>query len=190
MILNVRGPSGAGKSWIARRLLEAYPSTKRELVGVFTKKKPRVVGYELPGGLFVMGNYEFPTSGGMDGFRPMDNIKWFTRQCASRYLYVFYESLLLAQQKGFVQELNQEYPGRMTLGILDTTAEGCVAAVYQRNGGKPIKEKVITVTHHRINRVANDLKADGLRVVSIPRNESFSSVVELFKGAGWNPNVV
>ncbi len=185
MLINPRGSSGAGKSFIARHLLANYPYEIETNVGMFTKQKPKVIAYHFPDDLVLLGNYSFPTSGGLDGFRPMDNVKSLIRDFGSKHKYVVYESLLLSQQVGFIYDLVAEFGDDIiTIAPIDTPVETCIARIYRRNGGKPIKEKTVVDAYNRVHSLGRRFTNDGLHVVTLDHKNVIEEFMNLLPN--WN----
>jgi len=68
---------------------------------------------------------------------------------------------------------------------LDTPIETCLARIYHRNGGKPIKEGAIIAHHNRVKRHAVELEALGEHTAWIDHTRSTEDVHELLMKNGW-----
>ena len=145
MIFDLRGSSGAGKSYVGHALLERYGRDDEIILepgNPFNKnkKKPKVGGYRLPGGLVVLGRYESTCGGleiGLTGVQTGEYIE----QAARLYDHVFVEGLFLSLVYGRYLELQQKLIDEgyeYVTGFLNTPMDVCHERVLERNGGKKI----------------------------------------------------
>ncbi|KKL65999.1 hypothetical protein LCGC14_2149360 [marine sediment metagenome] len=188
MLVNLRGPSGAGKSFIGHKLLDTYPHEEIWVDG-WNKTKPKLVAYELPGGLFVLGRYT-AKGGGLDGFltkRTRERFYDLIRSYAFNKPFVFAEALILSSSKGAWKGLASEMaPDPLVFAFMDTPFDLCVKQVYLRNGGRPIREDQVKAHHAYLQRLSHRLKEEGENVVTIDHTCGFDQVVQLFKDGGWS----
>ncbi|KKL64113.1 hypothetical protein LCGC14_2168300 [marine sediment metagenome] len=187
MLVNLRGPSGAGKSFIGHKLLDTFPHEEIWVDG-WNKTRPKLVAYELPGGLFVLGRYT-AKGGGLDGFltkRTRDQFYDLIEEYGCTKPFVFAEALIISSSKTRWQELAAKMaPDPLVFAFMDTPFDLCIKQVYIRNGGRQIKEEQV-LTHHRfLKRLTVRLKSEGENVVTIDHTCGFDQVVELFRAAGW-----
>lgn len=190
MIVNLRGSSGAGKSYVTRELLKKYPpEAKRQVAGLFSKKKARVVANELPGNLTVLGNYEYYQMGGLDGYKPWPSVKELITRYANARKFLVYEGLLLGQQRGLHVELGRQLgPENVILAVLDTPFEECLRRIYARNGGAVIKESTVETAWNHVRRQSESMAAAGeCQLVYLDHRDPFPQLERLLLDAGWDP---
>jgi gluconate kinase len=195
MILNLRGTSGSGKSTVGHYLVDTYAGKPIYEDG-WNKGKPRLVGYQLPGDFQVLGSYK-AAGGGLDTFSPHDRSQAITliTDHATQSRHLFFEALVISSTVPRYVELVNDLVSRgviasvndFVFAFMDTPAELCIQRVYQRNGGKPIKEGNIRTHHAYMVRVAQRLRDAGLRVETIHHERAFEDVEALYREAGWDP---
>ncbi len=189
MIVNLRSASGGGKSTLTRQFIDTYPHTKVEVAGRFTKVKPRVVKYILPGDLAVLGNYEHYQMGGLDGFRPYDEMWKFIYEATQEHEHVLFESLLIGSNLGRTLEL-MDYVGNenFLVGFLDTPVDLCIERIYGRQVKfKQIKEEIVVATHKRCSQLYERFTGMGRQAVWIDHTNAWNQVHDIFTKAAWNP---
>lgn len=190
MILTLRGCSGSGKSYVAHQLLERYPNTPIYLGGWNQDpNRPKLVGYDLPGGMLMLGRYTAP-GGGLDGFLLTKTREKFYALVRDAFLaapFVFGEALTISSSRIWWQELSREFPGQVIFAFLDTPVDLAIQRVLQRNGGRPIKEPQLKQHYRFVNRLGHRLEADGERVYWIDHTRPVEQVIQIFKDEGWQP---
>jgi hypothetical protein len=188
VFVNLRGPSGSGKSYIGHQFLEEFAYEELWEDG-WNKSKPKLVGYQLINGLYVLGPYRAP-GGGMDLLSPHDRKAslWWSEKFIGEGRFIFLESLIFSSTVPPFLEVVARHPGeRFVFAFLDTPFDLCIQRVYQRNGGKPIKEENVRSHHAYMGRVARRLQDLGQRVVIIDHTRAYEQVKELFIAGGWRP---
>lgn len=189
MFVNLRGPSGSGKSYVGHALLDVYPHVPI-FNDTWNKRKPKLIGYELPGELFILGRYT-ALGGGLDGFltaKTRDKFYALIHEYATTKPFVFGESLTISSARIWWEKLSDELGrGALVFAFLDTPPELCVERILQRNRGRPIKGEQVHAHHRFIQRLAKKLEARGERVVHVNHTRSVEEVIKLFIEAGWRP---
>jgi len=189
MFVSLRGPGGSGKSYVGHALLDAYPHVPI-FDDTWNKQKPKLIGYELPGGLVVLGRYTAP-GGGLDGFltsKTRDKFHALIRKYATTKPFVFGESLTISSSRIWWEELADELGyGALVFAFLNTPPDLCVQRILHRNGGKPIHEDQVHAHYRFIQRLAGKFEMRGDRVVHIDYKQSVEAVTKLFTEAGWRP---
>ncbi len=187
MLINVRGTNGSGKSSAVRHLLDTYGKENKIEQEGWRKKGTRVVGYELPGDLVVLGNYEYFQMGGLDGFKPYVRI-WeeLIPSFGKSHKYVVYESIIVSGVIGRACTLMDEFGGFFP--FLDTPVEECIRRIYARQSEyRPINEKIITNFHKRMVNMQTNLQVRGYNVAGLRHQDSGPHLEHLLKEAGWEP---
>lgn len=213
MIVWVRGPSGSGKSTVAHAFLDMFPESERTEVwwpaGVSLptapgkenpRKKPRLVGYELPGDLFVLGPYHVP-GGGLDllGGSVLKTQIPLVERSAAKYAHVFCESLtagnVVPERFAEMKErlLAAGIAGEVFMPVLDTTLDACIESVYERQirrTGKTRKfnEDVVRLIGKRVHMYQARAAGVGLDAPLLDRTIALETVVRRLKEAGWVGN--
>lgn len=149
LVLNVRGPNGSGKTSAVRQFMSLRnPRQLLEQNRVGVKGQPlrdKVIGYELDGNIRIVGSYEMEC-GGCDSIQDQDVIKALVTSWAEEGFDVIFEGLMVSTVWGTwtaVQE-TLEAKGHQWLWVfMNTPLAQCIANVYTRNGGKPIKENLV-----------------------------------------------
>ncbi len=189
LAVNLRAPCGGGKSYVGRWLKgNFHHRVIMEAGWLKTKLKP--AGYILPGGLIVLGKYEgeFVTSGGLDTYKPMDQVYALIRRYAPYARFLFYESLMISTTYGRSAEVAAEFGGSKHLfATLDTPQEVCVARMHARVKAKAANTTNLPALHKRVHRTAERFAEDGYPTVDIRHEDSLLQVLGLFRNAGWEP---
>lgn len=171
MILNIRGCNGSGKTTLARSLLDA--TTMREVTlsvaGVLLPKgKPPVITVDAGGNVALIGPYVGRKTGGCDCLPDFATVRAAIDAAALLYPHVVFEGVTLATVYSSWAEYDDSRGRDITWAFLDTPLEVCLARIYQRNGGQPIKEKLVADKHRSIQTVRGKALADHRRVVDVP----------------------
>lgn len=187
MIINPRGTSGSGKSTLGHWLINTFSHEEIYEDG-WNKTKPKLIGYRLPGNLIVLGPYR-ANGGGMDLISSGDRSKHY--DLIKRYWnngenHVFFEALVTSSTVPQYVKLSEELEP-ITFAFLDTPVDTCIANVYHRNGGKPIKEDNIRGHHGYMTRVAQRLRDAGQTVVTIRHEHAAEDLANLLVEGGWDP---
>lgn len=159
LIMNIRGTNGSGKSTVIFRLMDQ--AKKVFPVDLAPYKTPKGVLRQVEGtvledlGVVIVGPYH-TQCGGCDAIKTQDLVKEAVRKAASFNLKtVVFEGVLVSTIfKGYL-ELSRSLvkEGHSYLwGYLDTPVETCLARIQARNGGKPIKEKLV---HDKVRSIKN-----------------------------------
>ncbi len=149
MIINLRGTNGSGKSTVARGLLEGLETREVELAPYLTPGGvPRVVAglYAPARDLIVVGPYR-TACGGCDAIKTQDLVKESVRRAAALACHVFFEGVIISTLYSGYRALSDELRAaghHYTWAYLDTPLEVCLARIQARNGGKPIKENLVS----------------------------------------------
>lgn len=207
MIIQVRGTGGSGKSYIGFKMLENYPPIKDIVAPPMSqynhrKTKDRIIGYELPGDLAVLGTYRFKNentySGGLEAWTwkgSAQDMREFIAESCHKYSHVYFEGLLPALSikpylelgRRLVKEDAKALP--FVHAFLNTPREVCHQRILSRNGGKEIK--VETTVNYDWKRMHTSIKPqfDESEFWSpyVPYERSFEWVEEAFLSAGWDP---
>lgn len=203
MILNLRGPSGSGKSYPGFQLLKEYGPPIEEIrsTDYFNRKRPKLIGQVLPGGLCLAGRYTMKKStvkegagysGGVDGFFPVEELQQMLTDLSDQYPHMLVESLMISgtfeRWSDWAHERAQA-GNPVTFATLDTPLELCLERVQQRNGGKPVKEDTIAKHRRQVHRCARRLQDEGgHRSLLLDHTQSYEGVKQLLFEGGWDPS--
>lgn len=184
MIFNIRGPSGSGKTHLVYRLLRDYSNEPLWEPSFGTKGPARTPRAYRLGNLYVLGRYTGAVCGGVDGWFPLAvKVEPLIRYWAE-HGHVLVESLVLSSAVTLWRQVKQE--ADVTLLFLDTPVDLCIERIYQRNGGKPIKEKLVRQHHGTIHRQEVRLAAEGFQVRPLDHRTAYEQLVEELRHGGWD----
>jgi len=190
MILTLRGCGGSGKSYVGHQLLERYPNTPIWVSGWNKPPHKKLIGYDLPGGMLLLGRYT-AAGGGLDGYlltRTRDKFYGLIDEAMQAAPFVFGESLTISSSRIWWQEFSAKNPGQVVFAFLDTPVDLCVQRILQRNGGRPIKEWQVVQHHRFIGRLAERFRAEGEIVYTIDHRHPVEDVIRIYKeDYGWQP---
>lgn len=200
MITVLQGSSGSGKSFVGYSLLRDFPHEPVHWppghVPNKNKAKWKLVGYTLPGDLFVVGSYDADHCGGADsiggGFPKMQFP--FIERCALRFTHVFIESLMASLcAMSYWLELREQLdaaqaPSRpLVFPTLNTPRELCLQRIYERNGGRAINEGATHANWRRIHYKRDKLERAGFYAPYVDHEGSYDHVRKLLDWGGWRP---
>ena len=139
MLVNIRGINGAGKSTTVRKLMKRFPPFRTySAAGMFTKYKEKILRYDMPSHMHVLGDYSYHSSGGLDGYSPVKRLYQFLidqEQLVGRCRmgYIVYESVLLSQAKGPIVNIAQRVgKDSILFATLDTPLDLCIERIKER----------------------------------------------------------
>lgn len=183
-IINLRGTNGSGKSTVAFKLI-AEGSIDERLAEYQTPKGAQrfVMGYRVPSlNLIVVGKYE-TVCGGCDGIHTQDLIKEAVINAAGVAKNVLFEGVIVSTLfSGYLElsrKLSAEIGQGLTWAYLDTPLEVCLARIYKRNGGKPIKEELVEAKIRSIEATARKASEAGEIVKTIRHKRAMADVMAL-----------
>lgn len=169
LILNIRGTNGSGKSSIVMSMLDdpnmyviskPYQGRSRNIATVFPQY-----------GWVALGTY-FNKTGGMDCFPNNELTKkafWYVLKKFPQYNLVMegiISSTIFSTYETLFKEAQEKYPDTKVVVLrLAPPVEVCLQRIQKRNGGKPIKEKLVSDKYHMIERACNKFKAAGIRMI-------------------------
>lgn len=195
MILNLRGSNGAGKSHVGHSLLNEFRDGVTEVVVEANtkyndnKKKEKVIGYILPGDLFVAGRYE-ATCGGAEGI-PMKLLGEFVEEKSREHKHVFFEGMFVSLVMHRYVDLaaKVELEGQhFVAAFLNTPMEVTLERIYARNGGKTINAEAITNNFNRIHgRIVGRMSELGVDCRYVEWTRAYDNVKEILVEGGWKP---
>ncbi len=140
--------------------------------------KPQV--FHLEGDMFCVGRAQAGADG--IGFAALQDM---VRAFAARG-HVLFENVMVSANLSSWLPIRKEFPNERWLWMtLDTPEEVCIERIYQRNGGKPIKEDPILAHHRRVKRMHQQLVDAGEEAIMIDHTKSIEQVHSLLQEAGW-----
>jgi len=199
MLICLRGTNSSGKSYPLYRLVQDYPPLKEVYfppgrIPNGNKQKDKLVGYNMPGGLFVCGEYSTRTRcGGPDNWGvPIDVMHInFLRDVVKRYPFVVYESFQgsVAKWQQWM-ELADEHP--TVFFQLDTPLEVCLEAVEARHAlgprkNIPLNPKTVPNNWNGAWRIHERYVEAGYDARLMPREQSYETLIQTLKDGGWDP---
>lgn len=154
MIINLRGCNGSGKTTLARSLLNPETVTEVVLGGVkcTTDAAAEVV---------LIGPYIGRKTGGCDCLPDFDTVRRTVSAAALLYQHVVFEGVVLSTVYSSWATFDDARGRDIVWAFLSTIPQVCLARIYVRNGGKPIKEELVLSKHRSILKVREKATADG-----------------------------
>lgn len=175
LLVNIRGCNGAGKSTIPISMMddpEMYVVTKK-----YQGKDRKILTIFPTYGWIALGSYHNKT-GGMDGFPDKvitQKALWYALKHFPNYS-ILMEGVLASTVYSTYSEMfkKAEKEFGVTVVILNFLPpfETCLERVYQRNGGKPIKEEAVLTKWKTVNRNVEKFKADGFYSIKIDNSRT------------------
>jgi hypothetical protein len=174
--VNIRGTGGSGKSYIVHHMLG--DNSKEVTLG-----PNRTPGYVTEQGIVVVGSYA-TKCGGLDRVKTQDQARaavWaalemgpvlFEGLLVSGIFKPWYDFSCLCREKG---------RGVFIWAYLQTPVPVCLERVYQRNGGKPIKEKHIWNKDKQVKSSRRKLRALGETVLDLDLDDPLQQIQTLFR---------
>lgn len=167
LLLNIRGANGSGKSTIPICMLEDDPDAFEVTAGL--NGKPHVLATVSPKyHTAALGKYR-TACGGLDTFKDINCIK-----VAAAYMWMMdynliMEGILASTVYGsyitLFNTLHKILPRRMLVLNLEPPLETCLQRVYERNGGKPVKEEQIRAKYNRVKQLGLKFEEYGFNVI-------------------------
>lgn len=183
MIVSLRGPNGSGKTTVARSLL--HVGGNGDLV-TFNGVPSHVTSE----GVAIVGKYGEARSGGMDTVKYQVQGRDAVLAASRQYAKVLFEGVIVSTIYGPWLEVSRTIREERGEGIawafLDTPLEVCLERIYERNGGKPIKEDQVEHKWRMIRRMRHKALDAGEAVFDIPHEASVEAVRDIF---GLTPQV-
>lgn len=168
LIINIRGTNGSGKSTVPLQMRDTDEGKytisrgKDYTLTVFPKYK-----------FIALGSYHTKT-GGLDKIQLTDNVKAALKEAKELAkelgYHILMEGMLASTVKStylnMLQEAEKE--GFKPIVIIYTTPpEICLTRIYDRNGGKPIKESMVIDKYNRIMGQYDYFKENGVETKAI-----------------------
>lgn len=156
VLVNIRGCNGAGKSTIPLSMMD---DPKMEVIGIEGGKRPYLTIFPTYGWV-ALGTY-FNKTGGLDTYK---NNKETRMALAWAWTYtnldVLMEGVIASTIKSTYAELFKDYPSTIIMSFLPPI-EVCLERIYQRNGGKPIKEEQVYSKWRTVDRNVEYFRQQG-----------------------------
>jgi energy-coupling factor transporter ATP-binding protein EcfA2 len=189
MIVNVRGTHGSGKSTLVREVMSLYPD--RQEVRKAIRRRPlgyilwRPERYEDFPAVFVPGHYETPC-GGCDTITVVNDAYHVIGEHASLGYDVLFEGILAQHSGPQLRKLNERFPGKLRVVVIDISDEEAIAAVQSRRaeaGKEPLENTDNIVKENRgARKSVEKMQELGIPVWLLSRADALGKVKELL---GW-----
>jgi predicted ABC-type ATPase len=165
-IINVRGCNGSGKTYTVTGLLP----TDRQLdhrwgIDTYTVQSQHWTAT-------LLGRYE-TACGGMDTVKTQIAARSAVEHAADISCpnhSVVFEGVLISTIYGPWEALTrrlEEQGHEVIWAFMDTPLDVCLQRIYERNGGKAIKEDLVAAKHRTISNVRRKAEQAGITVVDI-----------------------
>lgn len=168
-IINIRGANGAGKSTIPMSMMvdpdmyvveKTYKGKKKKIATVFPSYKVVALGtyFNKTGGLDVFPNNELTQKAFWYVLKKFPEYDVLLEGIISSTIYSTYRDLFKVAEK--------KYTDRKVLIVnFIPPLEVCLERIYERNGGKPIKEQVVEQKWKSVKRCAKKFKQDFTSII-------------------------
>lgn len=193
LLINIRGANGAGKSTALIQMRESDPEMFEVVKPV--GGKPKIIATVYPSyGIVALGKYS-NKCGGVDSFKGNEMV-----EKALKYIIKTYPTYTIVMEGIIVSTIYQTYADLFTnlkvkhglntkILFLMPTLDVCLKRVYQRNGGKAIKEDSVAQKYRTMERGISKFKADGFSVDVVDNSnwakedtlDNFLSLIEKYK---------
>lgn len=204
VLVNIRGCNGAGKSTIPMSMMEEsgyhYHGVGRKENG--DPKSPYITVF--PDLRWVaLGHYKAKT-GGMDTISTLEETKAALDYAWKNYpsYDVLMEGVIASTIRSTYIDLFKEYQKRSKNNAINPPrkiivinflppVETCIARVYERNGGKPVKEKQIESKWNTVARNVDYFRAAGITTLKVntakvTREEMLPRFLKLVEKYRWS----
>jgi hypothetical protein len=173
--------NGAGKSTIVRKFFARWPY--QEIYGSLGTRRPEAYRVRMPmRNIFVIGSYHAgATTGGVDQIHKVEDTIFLLDKYHAKGGHVLFEGAMISTYYGAIGEWLVAHKDEAIAAYLSTPGEDCVAGLRSRNGGKAMSRARPEVRMPEVTRTLERLKADGLRVETITREDGFDKIVGWFK---------
>ena len=171
VLVNIRGCNGAGKSTIPLSMMD---DPKMEVIGIEGGKRPYLTIFPTYGWI-ALGTY-FNKTGGLDTYRTNKE----TRQAlfaALEYteMDILMEGVIASTIKSTYMNLfrdiqfstGKDSPRKIMVVSFIPPIEVCLERIYQRNGGKPIKEEQVYSKWRTVDRNVEYFRQHGFTSLRI-----------------------
>jgi thymidylate kinase len=185
-IFNIRGTNGSGKSTLVRKLLGVNPLEVKHYLydtGRFN--------YTTQGKNHVAIGHYRKNCGGCDTIKTQHEIKQLIYIESSRMAdperlekNILFEGVIVSTIYQPWADFDEAIGG-MVWCYLDTPLDVCIQRVYERNGGKPIKEQLVIDKYKAIKRTSEKACKDGLKVVVLDHRNAETQIKELLNEAAY-----
>lgn len=143
--INLKGANGSGKSSVIFEMLKADPHW------VYVQWKPNVsrpIAIYSPRFQTVILGVYLSNCGGCDAIGNTVKVKNYIRLFWNKDVHLIYEGVIVGDIKTtfyeLMKHLRSTHYRKVSFCFMGTSLKTCLARVQIRNGGKPVKEDVIT----------------------------------------------
>lgn len=189
VLVNIRGCNGAGKSTIPLSMMD---DPKMEVIGIKGGKRPYLTIFPTYGWI-ALGTY-FNKTGGLDTYRTNEE----TRQAlfaALEYteMDILMEGVIASTIKSTYVNLFRDIQARKIIVVsFIPPIEVCLERIYQRNGGKPIKEEQVYSKWRTVDRNVEYFRQHGFTSLRIDTSKvtkdqmlpRFLKTINKYRGGG------
>lgn len=176
LLVNIRGCNGAGKSTIPILMMDdpqmytvtkKYKGKQRKILTVFPTYGWVTLGtyFNKTGGLDVLPNNELILKSVKYAIKHFPDYDILMEGIIASTIYSTYLKLFY--------EVQSEYGIKVIVMNFLPPFETCLERVYQRNGGKPIKEGYVLSKYRTVERNHERFKADDICSLKIDNSRTF-----------------
>lgn len=205
MFIRLHGGNGMGKSYPVYQLLRNFSRTEfrwpAQLCPNDNKTKEKVVGYVLPGNLFVCGKYDDSQTGGGDALGNFTmHYPWLGDYVTQTFPHVIYESMMaslsnpryfndledrMAAEKHLCQGMVHLMPDTPWPVVRDRIVAR--RANNPRFDGQPNKMDKMLANYSSAVRYFKRYQEQGRDAREIDHTKPYEELLEVLSQGGWNP---
>lgn len=177
LLVNIRGCNGSGKSTIPMSMMDD-PEMFVVYKNIPGRKKPLGIATVFPTyGWVALGTY-FNKTGGMDCLpnnKVIQKTIWYVLNKYPEYDIIMEGVIASTISSTYIQlfeEIQNQYEDiKVVIVSFKTPVEVCLKRIYERNGGKPIKENAVESKWSMVQRASVKFKNAGFRVIRVDNSK-------------------
>ncbi|HZP69242.1 MAG TPA: hypothetical protein VFB29_04800 [Pseudolabrys sp.] len=178
MIVNLRGTSGSGKTTIVRRLIANYDA--KPVYGMLGWRQPEAIKLLRPAPLYALGPYPAAGCDAVASALGVEGVIRLLEKYAARGDVIF-EGLIISSMFGAIGAWLRDHPPAI-IAVLDVGLDECRAGLSERQGNQQRAARTQEAHHLRTLQVADKMRAAGMRVEKLNREEAVPAIIAWLTG--------
>ena len=163
VLVNIRGCNGAGKSTIPLSMMDDH---RMRIIGIGPNGSRPFMTMFPTYGWIALGTY-FNKTGGLDTYKNNDETKRALDTALGFNMDILMEGVIASTIKSTYSELFKNLDRKVIIMSFLPPFEVCLERIYERNGGKPIKEEQVLSKYRTVERNVEYFKQQGLTSLRI-----------------------